>query len=116
LRWSGPVAFRKHAPGLAERVVSAPRGWLGRNMDDLSGSGKMIIGYLRFCAVRCRARHFEFGIHLLFALLFGVISLLYATVGQAGGTAFLALMAFAVAECKAGHRLRNAAHGWRRFF
>ena len=29
------------------------------------------------------------------ALLFGVISLLYATVGQAGGTAFLALMAFA---------------------
>jgi uncharacterized protein len=32
---------------------------------------------------------------LLFALLFGVISLLYATVGQAGGTAFLALMAIA---------------------
>jgi uncharacterized protein len=31
---------------------------------------------------------------LLLALLFGVISLLYATVGQAGGTAFLALMAF----------------------
>jgi uncharacterized protein len=31
----------------------------------------------------------------LFALLFGAISLLYATVGQAGGTAFLALMAFA---------------------
>jgi uncharacterized protein len=31
----------------------------------------------------------------LFALLFGIISLLYATVGQAGGTAFLALMAFA---------------------
>jgi uncharacterized protein len=31
----------------------------------------------------------------LFALLFGFISLLYATVGQAGGTAFLALMAFA---------------------
>ena len=35
------------------------------------------------------------GCHLLFALPFGVISLLYATVGQAGGTAFLALMAFA---------------------
>jgi len=31
----------------------------------------------------------------LFALLFGVISLLYATVDQAGGTAFLALLAFA---------------------
>ena len=31
----------------------------------------------------------------LFALLFGVISLLYATVGQAGGMAFLALLAFA---------------------
>jgi len=31
----------------------------------------------------------------LFALFFGVISLLYASVGQAGGTAFLALMAFA---------------------
>lgn len=31
----------------------------------------------------------------MFALLFGAISLLYATVGQAGGTAFLALMAFA---------------------
>jgi uncharacterized protein len=29
------------------------------------------------------------------ALLFGAVSLLYATVGQAGGTAFLALMAFA---------------------
>src|SRR5438552_2947386 len=28
-------------------------------------------------------------------LLFGAVSLLYATVGQAGGTAFLALMAFA---------------------
>jgi uncharacterized protein len=32
---------------------------------------------------------------VVFALLFGAISLLYATVGQAGGTAFLALMAFA---------------------
>ena len=32
---------------------------------------------------------------IMFALLFGAISLLYATVGQAGGTAFLALMAFA---------------------
>ena len=31
----------------------------------------------------------------MFALLIGLISLLYATVGQAGGTAFLALMAFA---------------------
>jgi uncharacterized membrane protein YfcA len=31
---------------------------------------------------------------VLLALLFGVISLLYATVGQAGGTAFLAVMAF----------------------
>jgi hypothetical protein len=31
----------------------------------------------------------------LIAIFFGVISLLYATVGQAGGTAFLALMAFA---------------------
>jgi uncharacterized protein len=31
----------------------------------------------------------------LFALLFGFISLVYATVGQGGGTAFLALMAFA---------------------
>ncbi|MBU6457380.1 MAG: sulfite exporter TauE/SafE family protein [Bradyrhizobium sp.] len=31
----------------------------------------------------------------MFALLFGIISLLYATVGQAGGTAFLAVMAFA---------------------
>jgi len=31
----------------------------------------------------------------MFALLFGVVSLLYAAVGQAGGTAFLALMAFA---------------------
>jgi hypothetical protein len=29
----------------------------------------------------------------MFALLFGAVSLLYATVGQAGGTAFLALMA-----------------------
>jgi uncharacterized membrane protein YfcA len=31
----------------------------------------------------------------MFALLFGAVSLLYATVGQAGGTAFLALMALA---------------------
>jgi uncharacterized membrane protein YfcA len=31
----------------------------------------------------------------VFAILFGIVSLLYATVGQAGGTAFLALMAFA---------------------
>jgi uncharacterized protein len=31
----------------------------------------------------------------MFAVLFAAISLLYATVGQAGGTAFLALMAFA---------------------
>jgi uncharacterized membrane protein YfcA len=31
----------------------------------------------------------------MLAVLFGAISLLYATVGQAGGTAFLALMAFA---------------------
>jgi Sulfite exporter TauE/SafE. len=32
---------------------------------------------------------------IMFALLFGAVSLLYSTVGQAGGTAFLALMAFA---------------------
>jgi hypothetical protein len=32
---------------------------------------------------------------VIVTLLFGVVSLLYATVGQAGGTAFLALMAFA---------------------
>ena len=32
---------------------------------------------------------------IMFALLFGAVSLLYATVGQAGGTAFLALMALA---------------------
>src|SRR5262249_49460846 len=32
---------------------------------------------------------------IMLALLFGAISLLYATVGQAGGTSFLALMAFA---------------------
>ena len=32
---------------------------------------------------------------IMFALLFGAVSLLYATVGQAGGTAFLALRAFA---------------------
>lgn len=31
----------------------------------------------------------------MLAIFFGLISLLYATVGQAGGTAFLALMAFA---------------------
>jgi uncharacterized membrane protein YfcA len=31
----------------------------------------------------------------MLVVLFGVVSLLYATVGQAGGTAFLALMAFA---------------------
>lgn len=31
----------------------------------------------------------------MLTVLFGVVSLLYATVGQAGGTAFLALMAFA---------------------
>src|SRR6185437_9720485 len=35
------------------------------------------------------------GSNTVLALLFGAISLLYATVGQAGGTAFLALMAFA---------------------
>ena len=34
------------------------------------------------------------GLVTVLALLFGAISLLYATVGQAGGTAFLALMAF----------------------
>src|ERR1700752_4670193 len=32
---------------------------------------------------------------VMFALLLGAVSLLYATVGQAGGTAFLALMALA---------------------
>jgi uncharacterized protein len=32
---------------------------------------------------------------IMFALLVGAVSLLYSTVGQAGGTAFLALMAFA---------------------
>ena len=32
---------------------------------------------------------------IMLALLFGAASLLYATIGQAGGTAFLALMAFA---------------------
>jgi uncharacterized protein len=31
----------------------------------------------------------------MLAVLLGTVSLLYATVGQAGGTAFLALMAFA---------------------
>jgi uncharacterized protein len=32
---------------------------------------------------------------LMLAILFGAVSMFYATVGQAGGTAFLALMAFA---------------------
>ncbi|MGC1558376.1 MAG: sulfite exporter TauE/SafE family protein [Bradyrhizobium sp.] len=42
----------------------------------------------------------------LLAFLFGCISLLYATVGQAGGTAFLALMAFAAFP---PHELRPTA-------
>lgn len=44
----------------------------------------------------------------MFVLLFGVISLLYATVGQAGGTAFLALMAFAAFP---GSEMRPTALG-----
>ena len=40
------------------------------------------------------------------ALLFGVVSLLYATVGQAGGTAFLAVMAF---SSFAAHEMRPTA-------
>ncbi|WP_426435840.1 sulfite exporter TauE/SafE family protein [Bradyrhizobium genosp. P] len=43
-----------------------------------------------------RHRRFPFLLQAaMLAVFFGVISLLYATVGQAGGTAFLALMAFA---------------------
>jgi hypothetical protein len=39
--------------------------------------------------------HFSRKVERMLSLLFAMISLLYATVGQAGGTAFLALMAFA---------------------
>ena len=42
----------------------------------------------------------------MLALLFGVVSLLYATVGQAGGTAFLAVMAF---SSFAAHEMRPTA-------
>jgi hypothetical protein len=38
---------------------------------------------------------YSFVVDNMLALLFGVISLLYATVGQAGGTSFIALMALA---------------------
>jgi hypothetical protein len=36
----------------------------------------------------------------MLALLFGAISLLYATVGQAGGTSFLALASFSPSEMR----------------
>ena len=42
----------------------------------------------------------------MLALLFGAVSLLYATVGQAGGTAFLAVMAF---SSFAAHEMRPTA-------
>jgi molybdate transport repressor ModE-like protein len=49
----------------------------------------------------------------MLALLFGVISLLYATVGQAGGTSFLALMAFAGSiSAAARHLERSYRRAW----
>jgi uncharacterized membrane protein YfcA len=51
---------------------------------------------LASCLVQTISQVVDKGLRLaLLAVLFGVVSLLYATVGQAGGTAFLALMAFA---------------------
>jgi Sulfite exporter TauE/SafE len=41
-RWGGPVAVRKPAPDLTDRTVSAPRAWLGRSMNQVSGAGKTI--------------------------------------------------------------------------
>jgi uncharacterized membrane protein YfcA len=61
-------------------------------MSHLLPGGRGVNVLPRACSVRSPLPRDR---HLLFALLFGVISLLYATVGQAGGTAFLALMAFA---------------------
>lgn len=61
-------------------------------MSYLLPGGRGVNVLSRACSVRSSLHR---DCHLLFALLFGVISLLYATVGQAGGTAFLALMAFA---------------------
>ena len=117
-RRSGPAAFRKHAPGLTGRGLSARHGKLSESMHQLPGSEKATVGYLRpgkrgvnvsprassTRASTCRDV-------TLFALLFGVISLLYATVGQAGGTAFLALMAsppFRRPRC-ARRRLRSTS-------
>jgi hypothetical protein len=44
-RWSGPVAFRKHTPGLTDRGVRGPPGGrLGRMMNQLSDAEKTIDG------------------------------------------------------------------------
>jgi uncharacterized membrane protein YfcA len=68
-------------------------------MNQLSRTEKAINGvFANPCSAAkpaVRTSPSKIGIHSLFALLFAVISLLYATVGQAGGTAFLAFMAFA---------------------
>jgi uncharacterized membrane protein YfcA len=64
-------------------------------MNQLARSGKTINGILRFGENDVNVSPHHRICPLLLVLLFGVISLLYATVGQAGGTAFLALMAFA---------------------
>jgi uncharacterized membrane protein YfcA len=56
----------------------------------LTAAGLDSKGGTRHRRFRTRPRHPS-----VLAAFFGIISLLYATVGQAGGTAFLALMAFA---------------------
>jgi hypothetical protein len=63
-RWSGPVAFRKHAPGLTDRWVSAPRSRLDNNMNQLSGTRKTIDGVFAVLrgAAKPAVRHFETGI------------------------------------------------------
>ena len=75
--------------GLSGPLLAHREFLLRRKIQSLSGHG----GY------RGKPPPTQFGrsyrLALMLAVLFGAVSLLYATVGQAGGTAFLALMAFA---------------------
>lgn len=109
----GPAAFHKHAPGLAEtrsgllisRLANSSLGQVifEQNplctakgvLHDVSGMCDFAISGERWLSLDFDCREQSPGSITVLALLFGAISLLYATVGQAGGTAFLALMAFA---------------------
>ena len=88
VHFAGAIARRPNIKRRTQRRVPViGSSWLNRLKANIIAAATACITDQRFIV--------QMASDTMLTLLFGAISLLYATVGQAGGTSFLALMAFA---------------------